>query len=74
MFTVGQNRKLRLCFFHCGCSLILWLNGQGDDPCSFFLILCLIFYQPNELVNARPSGVVKVKNQDDQPVVEQFIG
>jgi hypothetical protein len=29
----------------------------------------MIFYQPNELVNARRSGVMVIKNQDYQPIV-----
>ena len=50
MFTVGQNRKLRLGFFNSACSLILWLNGQGNDLCSLFFIYGTVFFQPNELV------------------------
>ena len=74
MFTIGQNRKLRLGFFNSACSLILWLNGQGNDLCSLFLKLGMIFCQPNELVNARRSGVMVIKNQYDHPVVQQVIG
>jgi hypothetical protein len=54
--------------------LILWLNSQGNDLYSLFLILSLIFYQPNELANARSSSVMVIKNQDDQPIVQQIIG
>jgi hypothetical protein len=74
MFTVGQNRKLRLGFFNSACSLILWLNSKSDNLCSLFLKLGMVFCQPNELVNARRSGVMVIKNQDDQPVVQQAIG
>jgi hypothetical protein len=69
MITVGQNWKLRLGFFNSACRLILWLNGQGNDLCSLFLKLGMIFYQPNELVNAWRSGVMVIKNQDYQPIV-----
>jgi hypothetical protein len=74
MVTIGQDRKLRHGFFNSACSLILRLNGQGNDQCSKFLILSMIFYQPNELVNARRSGVIVIKDQDDQLVVQQLIG
>ena len=74
MVTIGQDRKLGLGFFNCACSLILWLNGQGNDLCSLFLILGMIFCQPNELVNARRSGVMVIKNQDDKLVVQKLIG
>ena len=74
MFNVGQNGKLRLRFLNAEYGLILRLNGQGNDLCLFFFKLAMVFCQPNELVNAWPSIVSVIKDQDDQPIVKQFIG
>ena len=74
MFTVGQNGKRRFSSFNGGRSLILWLNSQGNDLCSLFFKLGMIFCQPTELANAEPSIIVAIKNQDDLLVILQLIG
>jgi hypothetical protein len=74
MFTVGQNAKRRFSSFNGGRSLILWLNSQGNDLCSLFFKLGMIFCQPNELANAESSIIVAIKNQDDILVILQLIG
>ena len=74
MFTVGKDGKRRFSFLNSACSLILWLNSQGNDLCSLFFKLGMIFCQPNELANAEPSIIVAIKNQDDILVILQLIG
>ena len=73
MVTIGQNRKLRLGFLNAECSLILWLHGQGDDLCSLFFKLGMVFCQPNELVNTEISKMTMIKNQDNHSVVMQLV-
>jgi hypothetical protein len=74
MLTVGQNGKRRFSFLNGACSLILWLNSQGNDLGSLFFKLGVVSCQPTELAKAEPSSVVAIKNQDDLLVILQLIG
>ncbi len=73
MFTIGQNRELRIGFINGEQSLILWLHGQCNDLRSHFFILGVVFYQLNELVYTVRSVVSIIKNKDNYAVVVQLI-
>ncbi len=62
MFSVGQNGKLRIGPLNSACGLALRLNGKGNDLCSLFFKLGMVFCQPTELGKTEPSSIVAIKN------------
>ena len=74
MFGIGQDRILGFGYLSTVRGILLGLNGKGYDLRPFFFKCGTIILQLNELVQTKVSGVDVVEEQDDCPMIFQFVG